>query len=134
IVLSYPFRRSRLNSDHNVLSRTLTLNGMAYQVIGVMPQGFDYPKGVQIWRTFEADESSQRPRSAMRPMLRVNMIARSRTGMDDEQLQASMPDVTRSIRAEYPKEFETAGFLNNMTISAEPLQRRITGDLRPALY
>ena len=44
-----------------------------------------------------------------------------------------MPQVTAGIRAEYPKEFETGGFLNGMSIQATPLQRRITGDLRPAL-
>jgi len=134
IVLSYAFWRSRLNSDPRVLSRTLTLDGLPYNVIGVMPQGFDYPKGAQLWRPLDMDESSQRPRSVKRPVWMVNIIARSKPGVRDEQVQAAMPGVTRSIRAEYPKEFESAGFLDNMTISAVPLQRRITGDLRPALY
>jgi hypothetical protein len=79
------------------------------------------------------DESGQRPRSAMRPMRLVNILARLRPGMAEEQLQAQLPQLTASIRAEYPKDFEKAGFLDGMRILATPLQRRITGDLRPAL-
>jgi putative ABC transport system permease protein len=111
----------------------LTLDGAAYTIVGVMPQGFDYPKGTQIWRPLPMDESGQRPRSAMRPMRLVNMLARLRPGLTDEQFQAQLPQVTAGIPAEYPKDFETAGFLDGMRILATPLQRRITGDLRPAL-
>jgi putative ABC transport system permease protein len=134
VVLSYAFWRSRLNADRRVLSRTVTLDGLSYNVIGVMPQGFDYPKGTQIWTTMAMDESSQRPRSAMRPIRMVRMIGRAKAGLSSEQVQAMMPTVTREIRAEYPASFEKTGFLDNMTIFAESLQRRIAGDLRPALY
>jgi hypothetical protein len=41
--------------------------------------------------------------------------------------------LTARIRNEYPREFEKAGFPDGMRILATPLQRRITGDLRPAL-
>src|SRR5439155_9808813 len=98
IVLSFAFWRSRLNSDRYVLSRTLTLDGLPYTVIGVMPQGFDYPKGTQIWRPFPVDESSQRPRSIMRRMMMVSMIARSKSGIRDVHLQSAMSDVTQAIR------------------------------------
>jgi putative ABC transport system permease protein len=134
VVLSYALWRNRFHLDPNILSRTLAIDGASYQVIGVMPQGFDYPKGTQLWRPLTIDESSQLPRSPMRPMMLVNIIMRSKAGLSDRQVQAAMPEVTRSIRAEYPKEIEASGFLDNMTIFAEPLQRRITGDLRPALY
>jgi predicted permease len=43
-----------------------------------------------------------------------------------------MNRLTRAVRAEYPKEVNGA-FLAHMKITATPLQRRMTGDLRPAL-
>jgi predicted permease len=134
VVVSYSFWRARLNSDPGVLSRTLRLNSLPYRVIGVMPQGFDYPQGTQIWRPLLMDDASQRPRSAMRPVLIVNILALARAGLSAVQLRAAMPEVTRSIRAEYPPEFANTGFLDNMTISAQPLRQRITGDIQPALY
>ena len=132
-VVSYPFWRGRMGSDAHAVGQTVTLDGLAYDVIGVMPQGFDYPKGTQIWRPMKIDEASQRPRSSMRPMSIVNILARLKAPLTNEQLQAQLPQVTAAIRAEYPKEFETAGFLKGMRIEATPLQRRITGDLRQAL-
>ena len=133
VVVSYPFWRGRLGGNPHAVGETLTLDGLPHTIVGVMPQGFDYPRGTQIWRPLPMDESGQRPRSAMRPMRLVNMLARLKSPLRDEQLQAQLPPLTASIRAEYPKDFETAGFLDGMRILATPLQRRITGDLRPAL-
>jgi putative ABC transport system permease protein len=132
-VVSYPFWRGRLGGDRNVVGQTLALDGLTYTIVGVMPQGFDYPRGTQVWRPLPMDESGQRPRSGMRPMRLVNMLARLKKPLTDEQLQAQLPQVTAAIRAEYPADFEKAGFLDGMRILATPLQRRITGDLRPAL-
>jgi hypothetical protein len=80
------------------------------------------------------DESSQLPRSAMRPIRLVRMIARLRPDYDERRFTAVLPHLTRSLLDEYPREFATAGFLDNFTLVAEPLQRRLTGDVRPALY
>lgn len=133
VVVSYPFWRARLGGDPHALGQTLTLDGLTHTIVGVMPRGFDYPKGTQLWRPLPMDESGQRPRSVMRPMRLVNMLARRQPWLTGEQLEALMPQVTASIRAEYPPDFEKAGFLDGMRILATPLQRRITGDLRPAL-
>ena len=133
VVVSYPFWRGRLGANPHAVGETLTLDGLTHTIVGVMPQGFDYPKGTQIWRPLPMDESGQRPRSGMRPMRLVNMLARLKTPLADEQFQAQLPSLTASIRAEYSGDFEKAGFLDGMRILATPLQRRITGDLRPAL-
>ena len=133
-VLSYAFWRSRLSSDPGVAGKTVTLDGAPYTVIGVMPQGFDYPHGTQVWRPIPMDEASQLPRSPMRPMRLVNIVARLAPGVRAEAVDAQMANATRSIRDEYSADFAKAGFLNGMQITATPLARRITGDLRPALW
>jgi putative ABC transport system permease protein len=133
VVVSYRFWRGRMGSSPGAVGETLTLDGLAHTVVGVMPQGYDYPRGTQIWRPLPMNEPGQRPRSVMRRMNLVNMLARVQPTLTEEQLQAQLPQLTASIRAEYPKDFETAGFLDGMRILATPLQRRVTGDLRPAL-
>ncbi|UWZ84790.1 ABC transporter permease [Occallatibacter riparius] len=40
IVLSYPFWKQKLNSDPNVVGKTLIMNGTAFTIIGVAPAGF----------------------------------------------------------------------------------------------
>jgi len=130
VVLSYSFWRSRLGSASRVIGRTLTLDRQPCTVIGVMPQGFDYPKGTQMWKPLGLNEAEQKQRMAMRI---VDIVARLRPGVSEPQLATEMKRLTRAIRAEYPKEYDSGAFLDHMAITATPLQRRMTGDLRPAL-
>lgn len=141
VVLSYPFWRSRLGSDPNIIGKHILLSGstegagksFAVTVLGVMPQGFDYPKGAMLWRPLDLDEGSERARSPNRPMRLVSMVARLKLGISPQRLDTEMKRLTYSIRGEYPKTFEAAGFLTGMSISAIPLHSRMTGNIRPAL-
>jgi len=133
VVVSYALWRNRLGSNPHVLGSAITLDRVPYTIIGVMPQGYDFPRGTQIWRPLPMDESSERPRSAMRPMRIVRMVARVKPGVGEGELDSEMARLTQTIRAEYPKDFEAAGNLRGMSIVAVPLQKRLTGDLRPAL-
>lgn len=132
-VVSYAFWRNRLGSDPAAIGKTITLDRLSNTIIGVMPQGFDYPKGTQIWRPWPSDESSQRVRSASRPIRIENIVARRKPQVTDRELATEMSRLTEAIRAEYPPEFHSGDFLQGMQLTAEPLQRLLTGDLRPAL-
>ncbi|MGI9071859.1 MAG: ADOP family duplicated permease [Bryobacteraceae bacterium] len=133
IVLSYSFWRSRMASDPHIVGKTITLDGLPTTVIGVMPQGFDYPKGTRIWKPLPMDEPAERPRLVTRPMRLVSMVARLTPGVSGQQLDTDLNRLTTMIYREYPNEFKAAKFLDGMKILATPLQRRIAGDLRPAL-
>ena len=133
VVLSYAFWRSRMGSDHHVVGKTIELDRLPNTIIGVMPQGFDYPSGMQIFRPLPMDEATQKPRSVSRPVRLVNMLARLKPGVNQTELATEMGRLAHNIRAEYPKEFESAGFLKGMSIDSQPLQQRLTGEVRPAL-
>ena len=133
VVVSYAFWRSQMGSDPHAVGKAITLDRLPNTIIGVMPQGFDYPSGTHIFRTLPMDEATQRPRSITRPVRIVRMLARLKLGVGQTKLATEMSRLTHNIRAEYPKEFESAGFLKAMSINAEPLQERVTGDVRPAL-
>jgi putative ABC transport system permease protein len=132
VVLSYSLWRGRFGTDPNAIGKSIQLDGRSYTVIGVMPQGFDFPHGTQIWRPMTMDESSQRARMASRPMVLVNVIARIRPGVTDTALDTELSRLSHDIRAEYPEEFRSR-FLHGFVIQAGSLRRRIAGDLRPAL-
>jgi len=133
VVVSYAFWRSRMGGDPHAVGKTITLDRLPNTIIGIMPQGFDYPRETQIFRPLPMDEATQRPRSATRPMRLVSMLAKLKIGVRELELTTEMARLTHNIRREYPKEIETSGFLNGMAILAQPLQKRLTGDLRPAL-
>lgn len=133
VVLSYAFWRSRLGSDPHAVGKTIMIDRLPVTVIGVMPQGFDYPHGTQIWRPTRMDRADQLPRMAARPMLLVNMLARAKPGVTETAVATDLARLTHNLSGEYPREFAAGGFLKGFTIVAAPLQRRIVGDLRPAL-
>jgi len=132
-VLSYAFWRSRFGADPRIGGRTILLDRMPVTVIGVMPQGFDYPHGVQLWRPIDIEEGTQLPRAATRPARLVNILGRLRPDLPAAAVENDMSVLAHNIRAEYPPEFEAAGFLKGFSIRAMPLGRRIAGDLRPAV-
>ena len=49
IVLGDRLWRNRFNSDPAIVGRNATLDSMSYQIVGVMPPGFEFPTGVDAW-------------------------------------------------------------------------------------
>jgi putative ABC transport system permease protein len=49
VVMSHRSWVSRFASDPEIVGRRLTLSDKLYTVVGVMPEGFDYPRGVELW-------------------------------------------------------------------------------------
>src|SRR5262249_33152035 len=48
VLLSDGFWRQRYNGDRNVVGQAIMLDGLAYQVIGILPATFRFPKGDQL--------------------------------------------------------------------------------------
>jgi len=132
-VLSYPFWRSRMASDPHIAGKTITLDRLPYTIIGVMPQGFDYPSGTQVWKPLGMDRATQLPMLPTRPMRIVNILARLKPSVPQPQLESEMNRLSHIVADAYPKEFKSIGFRGGLSITAVPLQARVTGDLRPAL-
>ena len=129
VVLSYAFWHSRMGSDPSAIGKTITLDRLPNTIVGIMPQGFDYPRGTQIFRPIPMDEATQRSRSAI---FVVNILAKLKTGVSRLELTAEMARLKNNIRRELSQGGKTAGMFDWMTISAQPLQEHLTGDLRPA--
>lgn len=49
VVIGYGFWQRHFGGSADVLTRTLTLDGEAYQIVGVTPDGFDFPEGSELW-------------------------------------------------------------------------------------
>jgi putative ABC transport system permease protein len=55
VLVSHGIWRTRLNSDPDVLGRTVRLNGEPAEIIGVMPEGFGFPMSHQLWTPLHLD-------------------------------------------------------------------------------
>jgi hypothetical protein len=61
-VISHRLWRTRFGGARDVLGRTIQLNGYPYVVVGVMPAGFHFPDGTDVWQRLQWDLSWARSR------------------------------------------------------------------------
>ena len=102
VVLSDGFWRQRLGADPNVLGRAISLSGIPYTVVGVMPRGFRLPEidaelWVACWAAFPNSTGA-------RGMHNLIAIGRLKDGATLEQAQADMDAIADRLEALYPDE------------------------------
>ncbi len=99
VILSYRFWQNRYAGDPSLVGRTIEIVGEAYQVIGVMPEGFEFmdPR-LQVFTPLAL--TGELPRDAR--MLLV--IARVRPEVPLEQAKQEMSVIAKRLETEYPDE------------------------------
>jgi predicted permease len=123
-VLAWGFWQRRYAGDQHVLGRSITLDGREYRVVGVMPQGFDYPlfwaHGVQLWAPLALGA-----RSASREGQSLRVLARLGRDVSLSRARAEMSALAAALEREYPG--------TNRDVTVTPLRDLVVGDVRPAL-
>ncbi len=100
VVISHRLWQSMFGSSADVLHRSLLLDGKNYQIVGVMPQGFEYPhfsdipyeaqyKTTQVWIPLALTPHDL----ADRDNASGNAVARLKAGVSIAQAQAEMSTV-----------------------------------------
>ena len=96
VMISHRFWQTRFAGSSDALGATLVLNGVPFQVIGILPANF------QIAR-FEADVwEPHTTRSSVRGGQTWFVIGRLRPGVTFEQAQTEMSAVARRVTAQLP--------------------------------
>jgi putative ABC transport system permease protein len=124
VVLGYALWQQRFGGDPGVLSRTITLDSLSYQVVGVMPAGFQWPLQTQFWVPSEYDEAYT---STNRGAWVVEAMGRLAPGTSVDQAKAEFAGLARQLETEYPK------FNTKVGMAVRPLLDALVGDTRKAL-
>jgi putative ABC transport system permease protein len=123
-ILSHDLWRTRFNGDPSVLGRSIPINLRDYEVVGVMPAGFQFPMpDIQLWTPFA--ESDTFP-SQRRPHY-LRAIARLKPGVTLEQARAHMTGIAAQLEKEYPDTNTQMG------VGLGPLHDWVVADVRTAL-
>jgi putative ABC transport system permease protein len=83
ILLSDKIWRGRFGADPNILGKTITLDGFAYSVIGVMPPDFAFPHEAALWLPLEVGGDPHNTYSRA-------VIGRLRPSVSPQQAQAEL--------------------------------------------
>ena len=103
-LLDYAFWKAQMGADAAIVGRDIQLNGQAYTVVGVLPEGFAFGGDANMWLPLALDRA--RPNSRGNHYLDV--LARLKPGGTLAQASADLDAVSRNLSAQfaqfYPKD------------------------------
>lgn len=129
VILSGELWRTKFNGDPDIISRTITLNGVHRRVIGITPRSFSFPSTtVQFWIPARID-----PRMAEDYWGGefVPLIARLRPGADLQQARFEIQSLAQGVWKLFPWPMPRHWNADSTVIS---LQSDLAGDTQTRLF
>ncbi len=107
VILGYGLWQSRFGGDPRVMGSTIRLDGNPYQVIGVMPPGFQFPNPEpQMWLPLRLTEEDFLDRANTF----LHGVARLKKGVSFEQAHAELSTVATRLASAHPATNAETGF------------------------
>ncbi len=124
VVLSYAAWRQHFAGDPQIVGRRLVIHesGEAHTIVGVMPQGIDYPRGAELWAPVMP---GLKPLGTYPLYAELHVLGRLRPGM-------SMTDARAELSAFFARP-GTPSERRDVRGVAHSLSNAILGDVRPAV-
>jgi predicted permease len=136
-ILSYGTWTRRFGSDPAILGRKINLNGVPYEIVGIMPQSFTLPR--EVMPTLDGAEQAEillpLPLPADAAQYRdhedYNIMGKLKRGVTVAQAQAEMDTITARLRHDFPEVYPPNG---GLTFGIVPLLEQVVGNVRRTLY
>src|SRR5881398_1304403 len=107
------FWQKRLGGDPNVIGRSITLDGVAHTIVGVLPNmpaawfGAN-PIAAEVWTTKPFQLPGFSHEQLMRGSFFLRVVGRLKPGGTVQQARAELPSLEESYRAQYPNNIDSA--------------------------
>ena len=133
VLVSHGYWRRAFGSDPAVLGQSLRVDGEPREVVGVMPEGFNFappvelegipaPRRNDLWTPLA--ETDLNPQRGAHYLL---VLGRLRPGVDVAMADRELKQIAAQIGAEHP------GTNRGWSARVVPLAEQVTGDQRPTL-
>ena len=125
VMLSYATWQKRFGGRPDVAGQTVTLSGVPYTIIAVLPQSFQFALrgNTEFWTTLHADDSCSRRRSCHN----LIGIGRLKDGVSVASARANMQAIAGQLELQYPDSNKGQGAF------VSPLSEMVVSDIRPVL-
>jgi putative ABC transport system permease protein len=128
VVLSHSLWSHLFRSDPDAIGQSITLDGYSYEVIGVMPAGFQFPdRETELWALITSVRPDLREEISARGNLGMSVVGRLKPGVNISEAQAEMAVIAGRLAQKYP------GADGDFGVNLLPLQEATVGKFRPAL-
>jgi putative ABC transport system permease protein len=127
LLLSYEMWQSHLGSDPDAVGKTMSLDGRAFTVVGVLPANFrwldkiDVIEPIGVWTTNNPDATGRGDRGD------TSVVGRLAPDSSFEQARAEMEGIAARLAKEYP------GADDRFGVELMPMREAFVGDSRPAI-
>jgi len=126
VVVSHRFWQRHF-ANQSLNNQGINLDDHGFAVIGVMPAGFQFPDDkIDVWAPLGPDSDAKFFQN--RAVHFITALGRLKPGVSRAQANSELTTIFSGIQQQHAK--EDAGH----SVSITPLQERITGDVKPALY
>ena len=127
VLLSHPLWQRRFGGQANILNQQLMLNNKSYTVIGIMPEGYQFPTRVEMWVPV-GQLSGDATWLARGNHPGLYGVARLKSGVSFAQAKAEMD----TIGANLEKQYQDSNAGNGIGI--HPMLEVFVGDVRRPLW
>ena len=129
VILGYGLWQRAFGSDPQIVGKSILVNGRSCRVIGVMPQGFEYPARAEMWtpQVFVPDDFLPNSRGNHG----YEVLARLKPGVSLAQARSDMEAVSKSI-IERNRDYPYERF--NFALILHPLLEETVGDVKASLW
>ena len=107
IVISHRLWHTRYGGDSSVVGRVLHMYGSSYAIVGIMPPGFSYPSGTDIWRPTPRPTLQEGDNESLdgfgRDWRNQSVLARLAPGVSVERASLELATVAKRLALAYPK-------------------------------
>jgi predicted permease len=101
VIIGYRIWKTRYSADPNVLGKLIRVNGKPAVIVGVMPEGMQFPQNADAWVVFVPTEAQER-----RTVRSLNMFGRVRHGVSRKEAQTEASGIAGRLIKEYPQDYE----------------------------
>jgi putative ABC transport system permease protein len=121
-ILSEGLWKRRFGADPKIIGTQVVINSLPRTVVGVMPAGFDFPEGTQVWWSMPID-----PQGEARDNRSFSVIGRLKPGAPLQQAQSQVSTINAQLATAFP--VTNTGWDANLS----QLQERLVRSVRPSL-
>jgi putative ABC transport system permease protein len=132
-ILSYGLWKKRFGGEPQVTSKSMTIGGHVYTIVGVMPEAFQFPIDEEprdLWTTMSGIQTStgpDKPMSEERGAHFMSVLGRLKPGASIQQANADLATISAGLEKQYP---DTD---SHMGAEVMPHAQAMVGDIKPVL-
>src|ERR1043165_7684478 len=98
-IITHSLWQRRFGSDPEILNKTISTNGIVCSVVGVMPEGFQYPANADLYGPLEISPDL----AANREFRSFYVVGRLKPDASIKSAQADIDNITARLQQQYPK-------------------------------